>query len=389
MRLSRRLASALAAAVTVLAVLATAAQARPLYVALGDSYQSGPLVLLPFGTPLDCGRSSANPASLIARGLDVHLRDVTCGSATTKHMTEPQTGLPLGGTNPPQFNALTPDASLVTVGIGGNDAGLVGVATTCAELGIDKPRGRTCREHYTAGGEDRVAARIASAAPKVAAVLRGIKDRAPDARVALFGYPAAVPVDGRGCWPGVPMSPDDLAYVGELLVRINAMLAEEASRADVEFLDIYTDSIGHDVCKLPPTRWFEGLVPTEPAFPLHPNARGLEGAAKSALKVLRNPPPRKPTTISEIKVTRAARTSGPPAVLSFRANRATPVTFRLERSLRRRYVHVRAFTGTAAAGENRVRIPRSMLGRKPGPFRLTVAPADAGEGAALRFRMTR
>ena len=32
--------------------------------------------------------------------------DVSCGWAETKHMTSPQTGLPLGGTNPPQFNAL-------------------------------------------------------------------------------------------------------------------------------------------------------------------------------------------------------------------------------------------------------------------------------------------
>ena len=50
-------------------------------------------------------------------------------------MTEPQTDLPAGGTNPPQFNGLRADATLVTVGIGGNDAGLVGVAEKCAQLG--------------------------------------------------------------------------------------------------------------------------------------------------------------------------------------------------------------------------------------------------------------
>lgn len=387
MRALRSLSAILA--VSALGLTAAApAQGDPLYVALGDSYQSGPLVLLPHGTPIDCGRSTVNPAGLVARGLGYRLRDVTCGSATTKHMTQPQTGLPLGGTNPPQFNALTPDASLVTVGIGGNDAGLVGVATTCAEMGIDKPRGRTCREHYTAGGEDRVAARIASAAPKVAAVLRGIQDRAPNARIALFGYPAAVPTDGSGCWPGVPMSPDDLAYVGELLLRINAMMAEQAAATGAEFLDIYTDSVGHDVCKLPPTRWFEGLVPTEPAFPLHPNARGLAGAAASALEVLRRPPPARRTAITAMRVARPARPVGAPAVVAFRADRSVPVTFRLERSRAGRYVHVRAFAGTAVAGENRVRLTRQMLGRRPGAFRLTVTPADAGSGAALRLRMS-
>ena len=70
-----------------------------------------------------------NYPSLVAAKLGAakHI-DVSCGSAETKHMTEPQIGLQLGGTNPPQFDGLRADASLVTVGIGGNDAGLVGVA---------------------------------------------------------------------------------------------------------------------------------------------------------------------------------------------------------------------------------------------------------------------
>ena len=52
------------------------------------------------------------------------------------------------------------------------------------------------------------------------------------------------------------------------------MIKEQARLNDAEFIDTYDDSIGHDVCKLPPNRWFEGLVPTEPAYPLHPNAQG-------------------------------------------------------------------------------------------------------------------
>ena len=45
-----------------------------------------------------------------------------------------------------------------------------------------------------------------------------------------------------------------------------------------------TTAVGHDVCKLPPNRWFEGLVPTEPAFPLHPNAKGEASMARSVLE---------------------------------------------------------------------------------------------------------
>jgi len=43
------------------------------------------------------------------------------------------------------------------------------------------------------------------------------------------------------------------------------------------------------VCKLPPERWFERLVPTEPAYPMHPNAKGEASIAKSAIAVLSRP----------------------------------------------------------------------------------------------------
>ena len=59
---------------------------------------------------------------------------MSCGSAQTKDMRRRRPGC-RAGTNPPQFNALRPDSTLVTVGIGGNDAGLVGVAEECAVLG--------------------------------------------------------------------------------------------------------------------------------------------------------------------------------------------------------------------------------------------------------------
>ena len=72
----------------------------------------------------------------------------------------------------------------------------------------------------------------------------------------------------------VPLSPDDVRYIDELIVRINAMIAGQAAANNADYVDTYADSGGHDVCKLPPERWFEGLVPTEPAYPLHPNAKG-------------------------------------------------------------------------------------------------------------------
>ncbi|MCW3010298.1 MAG: family lipase [Solirubrobacterales bacterium] len=368
------------------------AHAGGLHVALGDSYTAGPLIPNQVGTPMDCARSDRNYPSLTAQALGFTLRDVSCSSATTRHMTEPQGPLPLGGTNPPQFNGVTPDADLVTVGIGGNDAGLVGVGTQCAQLGVTQPTGTACRDFYTAGGRDRVAERIAEAAPKVAAVLQGIHQRAPGARVAIAGYPAVAPTDGGSCYPVVPLSSDDLAYIDELLRKINAMIAEQAAANGAEFIDTYTDSIGHHVCTLPPVRWFEGLVPTEPAFPLHPNAQGEASMARSAIAVLSRPRPVRPAPVlSGLEQRRAARRWGPPPRFVLSLDRPASVAFTLQRRVAdKRYGPPKRFSLTVQAGRARVSISRAALGRRAGAYKLTATPsADGVTGVprALRFRV--
>ena len=369
------------------------AHAAGLYVALGDSYTSGPLIPNQVGTPPDCARSDRNYPSLTAAAFGVALRDVSCSGATTKHMANPQSGLPAGGTNPPQFNGVTPDAALVTVGIGGNDAGLVSVGAKCGELGATAPMGRRCREFYTAGGRDQVKEKIDAAAPKVAAVLQGIHTRAPDARVAIVGYPAVVPTDGTSCYPTVPLSPDDIAYFNELLLRINVMIADQARANDAEYIDTYAPSIGHDVCTLPLTRWFEGLVPTEPAFPLHPNGQGEASLARSTIAVLSRPrPPRqapRAPIASGLRQNRAARRVGPPPRFTFALDRPATVTITVQRRVAdKRYGRVRRLAvRTLPAGPARVSVTRAVLGRLRGAYKITVTPAAAGVAVALRFRI--
>ncbi len=390
-RTARRLVPLLAVASLAGVAPASAQTPGSLYVALGDSYTAGPLILNQHGDPIDCARSDHNYPSLVAAGLGLSLRDVSCSSATTKHMAQPQSGLPLGGTNPPQFDGVSKDARLVTVGIGGNDAGLVGVAETCAQVGATDPTGHACRTHFTAGGVDQVRQRIDAAAPKVAAVLRGIHERAPAARVAIVGYPAAAPTDGTGCYPLVPMSPDDLAYINELLVGINTMIAAQAAGNDAEYVDTYTASRGHHVCTLPPTRWFEGLVPTEPAFPLHPNGQGEASMARSALEVLRRPAPVRTSALSDLKVTRQPRRVGPPARLTYRVDRATTVRFTLRRIVaRNRLSRSRVtFTRRAEAGVNRVSVNRSAMGRRVATYRLTASPSGGGKSGLVYLRLRR
>lgn len=255
------------------------------YVALGDSYTAGPFIPLQTGTPAGCLRSTANYPALVAAGLGIETsRDASCSGATTAHLAEPQkTTL---GVNPPQLDALDDDVTLVTLGIGGNDIGFAGIVTDCATRSPLHPLGAACRDHYTTGDTDELAERIDATAPKIAAALAAIAERAPRAQVLVVGYPALLPDTGPGCFPVVPFSPGDVAYLRTVEKRLNAMLAEQAAAAGAGYVDVYTPSIGHDMCADATTRWVEGMIPTSPAAPVHPNARGMRGAASAVLAEL-------------------------------------------------------------------------------------------------------
>jgi lysophospholipase L1-like esterase len=263
----------------------TGAENSGAYVALGDSYTAGPLIPLQLGLPAGCLRSDHNYPSLVRATLrSSSFRDVSCSGATTADMTGAQAVT--GGSNPPQLNALGEGTKLVTLGIGGNDIGFADIIKTCATTSPTEPLGAACRDHYRAGGRDQVSDRIDATADKVAAVLEEIDHRAPDATVLVVGYPTILPATGPGCFPVVPFSPGDVAYLRETEQHLNVMLAEQAQDAGAKFVDTYASSVGHDVCQLPGTKWVEGLVPTAPAAPVHPNALGMRNSARDVLTAL-------------------------------------------------------------------------------------------------------
>jgi lysophospholipase L1-like esterase len=265
---------------------ASAAAATGPYVSLGDSYTSAPLVPSPTGNPILCGRSTNNYPSDVARAISPQrFTDVSCASATTADMTQPQNLYGLQ-TNPPQFNALVPADQIVTVGIGGNDAGLIGVAEECAKLDATTPTGTRCKDHYTAGGTDPNVAAINATGPKVASVLQGIHTRAPSARVLIVGYPDGLPTNGDACWPFVPITAGDITYFNGLEQQLNQVIASEAGRNNATFVDTWNSSIGHDACKPPGVAWVNGIVPTSVAFPLHPNQAGEANMARQVLAAL-------------------------------------------------------------------------------------------------------
>jgi len=225
-----------AAAVTAVPVVAlvvalpgTAHAAPPTgrYVALGDSYTSGPLI--PTQVDLNCVRSNRNYPAVTASTIgSSSFVDVSCGGATTNDILNPGSGQ-LGITVPPQIAAVTAATALVTVGIGGNDIGFSDIITTCAQDSLDNPFGTPCKNRYTAGGTDQLQARIAATAPKVANVLRAVRAAAPNARVLVVGYPAILPDTGYGCWPTVPIAFGDVPYLRGVEKSLNAMLANTAA----------------------------------------------------------------------------------------------------------------------------------------------------------------
>lgn len=294
----RRPARSAAVAAGIAAVLAAmlpagaAAQAREVaaagfpggYVALGDSYTSGPGIPDQVPGSYLCFRSDHNYPSLVAQALKpTSFTDVSCAGATTGSMTG------LQGLAAPQFNALGVQDRLVTVGIGGNDVGFALVAIICLALAPLDPGGAPCRAHYTSGGTDQIAAAIAQTAPKIAAVLQGIHQRAPRARVLLIGYPDILPASSSDCAPGVndPLAAGDIPWLNGEEKALNRMLARQAAANNATYADTYRSSIGHDACQVPGTRWIEGVVDVQNAFTIHPNALGMRNDARQILAVLK------------------------------------------------------------------------------------------------------
>jgi lysophospholipase L1-like esterase len=248
------------------------------YVALGDSYTSGPLIPIQSGGL--CLRSSENYASLTAARFGYSLTDASCSGATSDNMTEPQTDLGLT-INQPQLDSVNSGTSVVSLGIGGNDIGFIDIIETCAEESLANPLGDPCTEHYTAGGADQLLATIEATGPKIGSVLQQIHQLSPHATVYVVGYPDILPEDDDGCWPIVPIAYGDVAYLRQTEKELNAMLADEAAVNGATYVDTYTPTVGHDVCRPIGVKWFEGLIPTSPAAPFHPNVLGEAAMAKA------------------------------------------------------------------------------------------------------------
>lgn len=219
------------------------------FVALGESGAAGPLIPNQIA-PLGCMKSDHNYAHLVAAQLGMTLRDATCSGAKIEDMYAPQQ-LRFGGSNTPQLDAVTPDARIVTLDLGTNDT----LAT---------------------GGTDW--------APRFGALIDEIHRRAPQATVYIMGKPVRLP--DAGCFPRVPLPTDQARRIEHQIDAVNDAVAAQAPAHDAVFVDIHTPSIGHDACQPEGIRWSEGVIPTQPAAPMHANELGHRNEAAILLAAI-------------------------------------------------------------------------------------------------------
>lgn len=279
--LTRTLVAGAAALVVAIGITGAASAAAPpegaRYVALGDSYAAvGGLAPIAPGSAQDCGQTVNNYAHIVAAAKRYELTDVSCGGAKTKDMYERQKEW-----TPPQLDAVTADADLVTVMIGGNDSDVFGgTVENCIKATLQLPIIDAPCTHRI--GEAPIDTVRATTYPAVREVLHSIREKAPNARVLIIGYPWLVPPAGE-CLPQMPVLASDMPYFRKIQSELNGAAALAAEQTGAEFIDMAEASEGHDPCKPAGARMVEPILLTDHPVPLHPNAYGQQAMASQIL----------------------------------------------------------------------------------------------------------
>ncbi|ADB53385.1 SGNH/GDSL hydrolase family protein [Conexibacter woesei] len=242
----RRAAVACALAIAALLIAAAGASAEK-YVALGDSYSSGTGTRV--YTDAGCQRSIyAYPSLIDTQRPNTDLVFAACSGATTNSV--------LSG----QVSSLTSDTAIVTITIGGNDAGFSSVVTQCA-----LPWPWSCTTDL-----NNAQAFIRNTLPgRLDSVYAQIRTRSPSARVVVLGYPRLFM--GVDCNGGTFFSGDELTRMNQTADMLRDVTRGRAAAAGFSFADAIPAFTGHAVCSS--TEWLNGLSnPVGESY--HPNRTG-------------------------------------------------------------------------------------------------------------------
>jgi lysophospholipase L1-like esterase len=253
------------------------------YVALGDSYSSGEgafdyLPQAP-GRPATCHRSRNAYSQLLAKRLlggvqHDPARDFLACSGDEVPDLESR-----------QLAALGPDVAVVTVGIGGNDSGWIDVIRQCMVDAATHPRpgsGRGCNRII----DDVFKRKLPDVRRRLRDAYSIIKQRAPQAKVIVVGYPAIFEDSYSSTF---------CRSVGSLTRGARADLRKAAEQLDGEIGGIarsfgfrFVDPRGafddHRICG-PAADWIHGVTFGRNGEPIispqtfHPNPSGQRGFA--------------------------------------------------------------------------------------------------------------
>ena len=242
------------------------------YVALGSSMAAGPGIRPPAdGAPFRAGRSARNYPHLVAEQLGLDLVDVTySGASTANVLTDPQNGAP------PQVDALDGSEDLVTVTIGGNDAGYVPLLMAAGLPRIVRSLpllGGVVREILDPTARDRALVEVAESLKEVG---RALRQRSPRAQVLFVDYLTLLPPAGTAA---PPLSDVDVALGRRIADTLERLTGEAAADTGCAWVRVAEASREHHAWSLLPWTTKLGLpLPGRPA-PLHPNAEGMRAVA--------------------------------------------------------------------------------------------------------------
>lgn len=222
------------------------------YVALGDSYSSGVGAGSYDSASGDCKRSTkAYPRLWAAAHSPSSFAFTACSGA--------RTGDVLAG----QLGPLSSATDLVSITIGGNDAGFSDVMTTCVLQSESSCINRI----------NQARAYVDSTLPgKLDSVYSAIGSKAPAARVVVLGYPRFYKLSGS-CIAG--MTEKKRAAINSAADYLNAATAKRAADHGYGFADVVPAFTGHEICS--GAAWLHSLNWLNIGDSYHPTAAGQSG----------------------------------------------------------------------------------------------------------------
>lgn len=242
------------------AASAHAEDAATSYVALGDSYSSGVGAGDYDSGSGDCKRSNkAYPVLWSAANSPSSFDFTACSGARTGDVLNNQLG---------PLNAST---GLVSISIGGNDAGFADAMTTCVTQGESAclTRIQTARDY------------IAQSLPgQLDTVYDAITDKSPSAKVAVLGYPRIYQLNGD-C--NVGLSEKSREAINGAADDLNDVISKRAADHGFSYGDVRPAFTGHEICS--GSEWLHSVtLPVDESY--HPTAEGQSGGYLPALNAL-------------------------------------------------------------------------------------------------------